>query len=332
MANDLIVIEDGKDLTSLYTEKTLDTKLEEIKTFARSVVAGDVTTKQGSADVRTMAARVRSTKVAITAAGKELTDGMKKRHKKELETVTGQVDKIETELTALAEEIRKPLTEWEDKEKVRKGAHEKDIGFIANCLMFPAGTTSAILTERIAQIEELSKKQWEEFEDMATAVTDQKLPELIKHRDALIQTENMAAENARLKADADARKVIDDAAAAKTLQAQRDADLLLEAEHRELALIAGGFVAAIVAKEKADKAAKDLADKAVLDEKKRLKDEEDRLAADLEIRLNDEKHKKKIVSEALHDIGIYCGFAEAEAEHLLHLIAEGKISHVSIKF
>ncbi len=332
MANDLIVIDEGKNLTSLYTEKSIDKTLEEIKVFARSVVAGDVKTKAGAAGVRTMAARVRSTKVAMEKAGEELTDAIKKRAKDELDQIKPQIEKIGTELTALAEEIRKPLTEWETSEKTRTDKHEADLAVIANCLMIPAGMTSEQMQARIDGLEVLSGKEWEEYQEKAFALIAEKVPELKKHRETLKASEVMAAENARLKKEADDRAAEDRMRHAADMQAMRDAELLADAVNREHVLVAGAWQAAIVAKEKAEVAAKIAADKAAQDERDRQKSEQDQKEAADKTRAADEHHRLNVMNEAREDVIRQGGFFTEQADLLLQAITEGKIRHVAIKF
>lgn len=323
MANDLIVIE-GKKLTDYFLdseEKTADQKVDEliseIQKFARSLITGDPKTKEGAAEYRSTAASVASTKVALVKAGKALNEEAKKL----IDANNARTNRIEKALDDLKVEVRKPLTDFETAEKARTDKHEADISVIAGCLMIPAGMTSDQMQARIDQLEELSAKEWEEFNDRAMALIAEKVPQLKAHREQLKKNEEIAAENARLKAESDALKAAETKRQQEADQAKRDAELLQEAEWREYALVAGGW------------------DDAIKIAAKSKKDEENRQAAlkkkqeDDEIkRQQDFEHTTKIKNEAVDDIMRHGGVFIEHATEILKAIAEGKIRHVTIKF
>ncbi|MBS0909172.1 hypothetical protein JK223_06460 [Tatumella sp. JGM118] len=92
-----------------------DRLIEEIRAKAKSVV-GDINTAKGRKAYISMAATVRSSKVAIDDAGKTLVAEMKKRPA----LVDASRRKIREALDALAIEIRQPVTDWEaEQERIK---------------------------------------------------------------------------------------------------------------------------------------------------------------------------------------------------------------------
>lgn len=92
-----------------------DRLIEEIRAKAKSVV-GDINTAKGRKAYISMAATVRSSKVAIDDAGKTLVAEMKKRPA----LVDASRRKIREALDELAIEIRQPVTDWEaEQERIK---------------------------------------------------------------------------------------------------------------------------------------------------------------------------------------------------------------------
>lgn len=101
----------------LFRPGGLDTILRRLEEDARAVVA-DVATKAGRAAIASNAARV--------ARSKTYLDDLGKQYVAELKALPVQVDAerraMRERLDALKEEVRKPLTEWEEAEEARETA------------------------------------------------------------------------------------------------------------------------------------------------------------------------------------------------------------------
>jgi hypothetical protein len=89
----------------------------------------DVSTEAGRNEVRSMARKVVTTKSAINKAGLALTD----EWRRQTAEVTASRKKMEDELAALAAEVRKPLTDWEDAEDLRVKACQDKIEWFTRC-------------------------------------------------------------------------------------------------------------------------------------------------------------------------------------------------------
>jgi len=123
--DDLVVF--TKEVTPLevFTESTvIDSLLDKIKAQARGLVP-DLSTKKSRQEIASMAYKVSQSKTMIDNAGKELVKGWKQKAK--------QVDiarkKTREALDSLRDEVRQPLTEWEEAEKERKLQNEKDLAY-----------------------------------------------------------------------------------------------------------------------------------------------------------------------------------------------------------
>lgn len=117
--------------------------------------APDVSTAKGRAEVKSMAYAVTRSKTALDGLGKKLVDQLKDLPKK----IDAHRKAMRDELDALAEQVRKPLTEWEEQEALRKRQEEEAkakleaaIQKLVDAGNAPWGTTAATLQERIAKL------------------------------------------------------------------------------------------------------------------------------------------------------------------------------------
>lgn len=106
----------------LFTGEKLDELLNKIAAHARSQ-AMDASTDKGRAEIKSLARKVASSKVAIDNAGKDLVADLKKQ--------TGVIDaarkKARDTLDALRDEVRQPVDEWEaEQDRIAEEAREKE--------------------------------------------------------------------------------------------------------------------------------------------------------------------------------------------------------------
>jgi septal ring factor EnvC (AmiA/AmiB activator) len=106
----------------------------------------DLTTKKGRDRVASLAAQVSRSKTAIEKPGRDYL-----KHLKELpKTVEAELREFVRECDALRDEIRKPLTDWEDAEKDRVEAHKANIARYADTAQ--AGFSSDELKNQLAWV------------------------------------------------------------------------------------------------------------------------------------------------------------------------------------
>jgi len=314
----------------------------------------DLTTERGRKEIASLAFKVVKTKTAIDAAGKLL--------KEEAQATVTKVDaarrEIRLKLEALSDEVRKPLTEWEEAEAARVDNCKAMIRHIEEC---GRGFIGGQPQPYIILLRELEEKvvidgTFREFEAEAIRARDAALERLREGIERERQAEADRAELERLQAEAAEREAKERSAAEAKAAAEAEARAKAETEARaaraaeeEKARIAAAAKAAEdaaraeaerraqVEREAADRAhaealaaekrRADEAEAASRAEAARIaseKDEADRRAADV-------AHRGKIMGAAKQAIMGH-GVGEAAAKAIVLAIAAGEVPAVSIRF
>lgn len=269
-------------VTVFGTEGGVDAILEKIRAQARAVET-DISTPAGRAAVASLAYKIARSKTALDGMGKELGEANFRAWK----AITAERARIETELDALRDEVRKPLTDWEKTEKARVAAHEAALDAICEApSFFDAENTAADLRQRLAYLEQYPRRDWQEFSKRAAdalereiAKTKVALAVAEKREDEVAEAARLAQE--KLKRELAAREAL--IAANARREAEEKARRVAEAEARrvEAERRAAEERAAAEAKAAADKARREReaveAEKAVAEARAR-KAEEDRIA------------------------------------------------------
>ena len=144
----------------------VDTILGKIEAEVRATKT-DISTASGRQAVASLAYKVARSKTALDEMGKELVS--------ELKAKTGAIDAerrtIRDRLDALKDEVRRPLTDWENADKARIEAHEKAILDLEAMLDFGGLEPSAAqLQERIDILAKRPSREWQEFVQRASEV------------------------------------------------------------------------------------------------------------------------------------------------------------------
>lgn len=319
-------------------DEFIDNLIKNIREKASSVV-GDLNKAAGRKVYISMAATVRSTKVMIDDAGKDLVAEMKKRPA----LVDASRKKVRDELDKLAVEIRKPVTDWEaEQERIKAEqqmqtwhveALEMNENFdLQRAIQFEADHELALLMnekhdrdaaeakaeaerQRIAHEEELKRLAAEQAKREADAEIAAAAQREADAKAALEKAEQDAkdaaarAEQQRIEAEAKAEREKQEAAA----QAERDKQAAIETEQRR-------------AKEEADRIRLEAEQKeaARLAEEKRIADEAAKRAADVE-------HRRAINNKAVADL-VAAGVPEDCAIACIKAIAKGEVSAIRITY
>ena len=266
---DLLIVE-KIDAATVFVENGLSPLIEKIKAEVEGIVPIMGTTK-GRKEIASRARWVAKNKVFIDNAGKEYVAGLKAK----IKPVDAERKRVREILDKLRDEVRQPLTEWEE-EEARKieieaariaGINEKIDRISEFEAQGDAGVPIPLPTATASQIErgieyfskcDLTEEVFQELLPKAQETHSAKMEEL-KNALALTQEkETLAAERAKLEAEKEA-----------IAQKERDKEIAEKAAQR--------------AKETAERKAEKAADK--------LK--EDKIKADLEIkRLEEEKEEK----------------------------------------
>ena len=173
------------------TASGLDPYIERI----RQEVTGhepDLKTKKGRDAIASRAFKVRKIKTALDGLGKEQVDRLKEIPK----LIDAERKRMREELDALADEVRKPLTEWEEAEANRIAMHRNGLESMASQAREVGDLNSDALRLRIESVEaEVIGESWEEFEAEAHRVKAKALEIL---NTALAERQKHEAEQAEL--------------------------------------------------------------------------------------------------------------------------------------
>lgn len=283
-----LVLAGAMSAVQIFTGGGLDSLLDGVEAKVRAIET-DVSTEVGRAKVRSLAYQVTRTKTTIDAEGKKLTEDWRLATKK----VNEERRRSEERLDALAEEVRQPLTDFENRDKIRVAAHESALKELSGLLpmLQVAGSLenapASLLEKALVDYAELSKdRDWEEFSARATQVRRETNTALIGKIQTRKQFEADQAELERLRQEEAARK-------------QRERDERLKAEAAESARLE--------AEQKA---------KAEADEKERIAAEDARLQRlEAERRINEQRERAE-AAEA----------ERVEAEHRVSSAEEARVA------
>ena len=271
----------------------------------------DISTELGRKQVASVARRIASSKTLMDDAGK--------RHVAQIKAQASAIDAerkwMRDELDSLKEQVRKPLTDWEEKQKQRCQEHEDRISEMRS--LVPEGiTNSTDLQERIDCLHAAYDRDWEEFADRAMKIMAHALGQLQSKLATAIEQEAQRAELAKLRQEAAER-------------AQRDRDERLKKEAAENA--------ARIEREIAARAAAKAEEDAKRDQQAAIEHERARAAAEAKARADedakrmaDESHRHKIECEIIDALNSFVD--KPEARVIWSALKHGDIPHVRIEY
>ncbi|MCU1169246.1 hypothetical protein [Stenotrophomonas maltophilia] len=312
MSEALIPLE-SVNAVEVFTGGGLDDLLARIRAEAVTLVP-NVKTVAGRKEIASIAYKVSRSKTAIDDAGKALVADLKKQ--------TGDIDsarkKARDTLDALRDEVRKPLTDWEEEqariERERAEAEER-----ARSEAEAARLAEIARKEEEIRAREEAVRAAEEAERQRVAA-EQAERERVE-REARLQAE--AAENAKREAAAaveraerEAREATERAAREAAEAEQRAKDAAEKAEREKAEAVAA---AERRAQEEANRAERERQAKA--DAQRR---EDEARAADVE-------HRRSINRAAMAAL-IAQGISEDDAATVITAIVQGKVPAVAIRY
>jgi chromosome segregation ATPase len=216
-----------------------DAVLSALKEEVRKVAATlDISTPGGREAIASLAYKVARSKTALDEQGKELVGAIKKQ--------SGEIDaerkRVRDELDALKDEVRKPLTDWENAEKERVAAHEAAIHLLEDeDQRSSIWETSTELKARIEVIERMfTGRDWQEFAKRAESAKIEATDSIYRALGIVQKREAEQKELERLRAEAAERAIKErEEAAAKAAKeaaerrAEEQARIAREAAERE---------------------------------------------------------------------------------------------------
>lgn len=362
MSDELIVLETLRPEV-VFSPGGVEALLEKLERDVRAV-ATDISTKAGRAAISSLAHKVSRSKTALDDLGKGLVADWKLRSA----LVDAERRRIRERLDELRDEVRKPLTKWEDAEKARVEGHENEITFVDGMRLFTESEPTALaVSHRIAEFDKrtAAPREWHEFAKRASETTAKVKVSLEASYDTAVRRENERAELARLRAEAAERErqerddrlraeAAEKARAAAEAEARQAASLQAAREAAERARVDRERVAAeearraaeaaaekatADAKAAAEKAERDRvaaeekskrdADAAVEAERRRVALEEEKVVQETARRQADEAHKEKIHGEIRMTL-LKAGMSKANVVIAVHAIVTGEVPHVKV--
>ncbi|CAK7069650.1 MAG: hypothetical protein KER_03050 [Kerstersia gyiorum] len=314
----------------------------------------DLTTKKGRDAIASRAFKVRKIKAAMDGLGKQQVDNLKEVPK----LIDAERKRMRDVFDAMAEEVRRPLTEWEEAEEARLERHNHGVmrlnQYSANASPQLEADT---LHSMIGSVEGTAvDESWEEFEAEAHRAKAKALESL---RSALAAREKHDAEQAELaelrrqraeqeQKDREARIAREAEERAKreaeaAAQAERDAAAKREADAKAAAERAEREKSQAIeaqrqaeararqAEEESKRKAAEAVEQARIDDLRRAKAKKDAEEAEQRRREADTKHKASINNAALAAF-VEHGMPEDCAKQAVKLIAKGLIPAVRIHY
>lgn len=358
MSNELNVLNDIDPIVVF--KGGIDDILKKIREETLSVVL-DVSTEQGRKDIASLAYKVARTKTLLDDTGKKLGEEAKRT----VDSINADRKKARDTLDALKEEVRKPLTDFENAEKARIAEREDRIAAIAALTNFDvADPIAETIRERINQAAQLASFNWQEFEARANETSKAVTNRLSEMLDARIKADQEREELERLRLEEEARKKKErdeqiareaaekarfeaeqEAAAQRKAAEEKAARERQEAADRERKEREAREAAERREKEAAEKAKRDAQEaaeraerekqEAIESERKRIEDERRKEEEERLKRESDKKHRAKINNEAkdaIQKVVDETKTGDDAVKAIIVAIASGKIPHVTINY
>jgi len=311
-----------ENITALevFTSGNAETLISQIESEVRSFVP-DLKTVKSRKEIASLSAKVSKSKVVLDGLGKNLVADWKTKAK----AVDTERKMVRDRLDALRDEVRKPLTEWEEAEKARVeqerfdkellAAHEEALN--ENDL-FDRQKAIEVKEEEQRQIEAARVAAEEEHRKEAERIEREKQIALQAAEAARIEAEELAA-----KEKAEAEQKIIDAKAAIELEKLKAKQA---SEHAEI---------------DKQQAIKDAEEKARLNalkveqeriaEENRIKTEQDRLQAEADKKAANKRHQSSINNGILKQL-LVIGIDESTGKELIKAVVTKQINNLFIQY
>src|SRR5581483_1404453 len=188
---------------TLFGSGQVETILAAIEKYVRAEVF-DIATAEGRERIKSSAYKIARSKTTLDEIGKEHVAEIKKQSA----AIDAERRTIRERLDALKDEVRGPLTAWEEAEANRISGHEAALVTILSEMH--AMATPRQLREHKADLEELAGRDWQEFGDRAVAAFNEAMPKLVARIEAAEQRERDQAELEALRKEKAEREARDE--------------------------------------------------------------------------------------------------------------------------
>lgn len=308
-SNELIVIEKASVHDVFTKADKLDPIIAQIRAMVSSVVP-DTTTAKGRAEIKSRAYQVTRTKTYLDGLGKDLVAEMKKLPA----IVDASRKRVRDELDTLAEQVRKPLSDWEA-EQERLAAEQR------------AREEAEIMAKRIEADWELALLMNEKFDRDKADAKEREAREAREREERMVQAAREAAKRAAAAEVEAAQRREKEAleAAERAEQARKDAEARAELERK-------------LSAEREEKARKDAEAKAeqarqsaIAEERRQQETDRQRAEQERQKREADMEHRAKINREVLADL-MTAGLTEDQAKAVICAVVKNKVRHTAITY
>lgn len=283
----------------------------------------DITTKAGREAVASAAYKVARAKTTLDDMGKEFVADLKKQ--------TGAVDadrrKIRERLDTLKDEIRQPLTDYENAESTRVQQHEAALAGLTAMLALAGDRPAAEIEAQLLELGDIAQRDWQEYEARAVSTVDHVREGLRKELATAKQREADRAELERLReaqAERDKRDNEERIAREAADQARQQAEASAAAEQQRLQ----------EERDAADQRAREAdqrAEEAAQAERNRIAAEKRAEEEATRKREANKRHAAKINNEVLAAL-VAMGVADNLGKAIIMAIVKGEVPHTKISY
>jgi colicin import membrane protein len=308
-----------------------DAIVQGIKAIAKEKAAGlSILNPKDRKELASIAHQIARSKTLLDDAGKNL----KKERMRGIDVLDAERKRCRESLEEFQEEIRKPLTDFENANKARIKGHYDALAEIGAIHQADARDTVESLQEKILRIEEIRDRKWDEFAEAAKADCAAVETTLKSRLADAVKAREEAAELAKLRKE----KAERDKAEREERIAREAAEKAQQEEAEKTGLEKAARIAAEERAKQAEIRAKQAAEQAVQNERKRAEEERFEIAQAAARKASNLKHREKIEAEvhsAMMDVlrsGKGCADMAEAGSKLLIAICNGEIPHVRIEY
>lgn len=320
VSNEIVDIESLAPLTSIQNDQAVEAFYQAVSTAARSV-GSDVTTKKGREAIKSAAYKVSRVKTQVDNLGKA--EGEDAR--KVLNQVNEARKKIRDRLANLQEEVRRPLTAWEEEEKQRVEAVQAGIAQLNGIISQPAliTDTAAVIADRLADLKvmEIRADIYREETERVEALRDQAISALTEAHTVTTTREKEAAELTELRRKAAEQEAKEREAQEARERAEREA--ADAARREEEAKRREAEAAERARQEERDRHAREEAEKRAAAQK---------LEAERQRKAENKRHQAAVMRKAETSLRESTDLEADQARAVIAAIVDGKVRNVTINF
>lgn len=310
---ELIKIDSGNSFRIFTEAGEIEPILETIAKKARSLVANP-DTPSGRVTIRKNAADVARTKTYIENEGKALAD----RQKEIPKLIDATRRKAREFMDALQEEVRQPLTNWENAEKSRVAALQARLLALTSLIELDGASLAEMEAKLASAIATEIDTSWQEYETEARNAKDFVIGKLKKTIAERREFERLKAEEC---------KRIEAARIAEEKRLRDEAQARIEREKQEAVERARQEVLQAAERDKR------LALEAQAREAEKSREDRNPQPASRDLMsYSERKHLAKIHRMVVSDLKEFASLTEEQASSVLVAIVNGRIGNVSIGY